>query len=128
MFASFLNSIFQSIFIHRSKDFNEDIRLNCLQHLPNFIGFDVVKPIKTEYLKYLGWACNDYSNHVRVAAIRVMHSLIQVLHFLSLYPSSLSNALFASLFPLHRTMSISLICRTLPTTLWTDSLRLRRAT
>lgn len=79
LFATFLGSIFQSIFIHRSKDFNDEIRLNCLQHLPSFISFDVARPIKTEYLKYVGWACNDYSNHVRAAAIRVLQGLIQVL-------------------------------------------------
>ena len=77
MYAAFLSSIFQSIFIHRSKDFNDEIRLNCLLHISSFICFDQLKPVKTEYLKYLGWACNDYSNHVRLAAVKEIEKLIQ---------------------------------------------------
>lgn len=70
--------IFNSVYISRSKDFSDDIRFICIQNLEHFIRFDPVKAIKTEYLKYLGWACYDYSHAVRFEAVRSLKSLVEV--------------------------------------------------
>ena len=70
---------FNSIYINRSKDSSDDIRLLCVENLEQFIRLDSSKAIKTEYLKYLGWSCYDYSHAVRFEAVRSLNSLVQVI-------------------------------------------------
>lgn len=74
----FVNTLFNSIFVHRVKDFNPDVRAITIQYLNEFILFDMKKPMKVEYLKYLGWACYDYDISVRIHAITAIQNLLQV--------------------------------------------------
>lgn len=74
----FIKDIFNSIFIHRSKDFHENIRLICIKHLFAFVSFDINTTIKTEYLKYYGWALYDRNDLVRLESVQAIKSLIEV--------------------------------------------------
>ena len=80
------DSIFNTIFIHRFKDAQSDVRLVCIRHINEWILFDLKRDIKVEYLKYLGWACNDHNDNVRLEAIQSIISLLKVIIiFLFLY-------------------------------------------
>ncbi|RYH17183.1 hypothetical protein EON65_28975 [archaeon] len=70
--------IFNAIYMHRSKDSHDEIRLTCVRHIHNLILYDMTKPLKTEYLKYLGWACFDYAHSVREEAVKAIKKLVQV--------------------------------------------------
>jgi hypothetical protein len=75
-----VNSIFTSFYYLRSKDFNEEIRYRCLCYLEAFLlNGDPVKPLKNEYLKFLGYACYDHYAANRLEAIEIIKSLIQVI-------------------------------------------------
>lgn len=78
-YNTLINLIFNSIYIHRSKDFSDDIRIHVVPYLPNFLFFDLSKIIKQEYLKYLGWLCNDYASNVRYIAIDIIQQLLEQL-------------------------------------------------
>lgn len=73
------DSIFNSIFIHRFKDAQSDVRLVCIRHINEWIQFDLKRDIKVEYLKYLGWACSDHNSNVRLEAIMSITSLLKVI-------------------------------------------------
>ena len=72
------NTIFNSILLHRIKDFHEEVRTIAVQYILHYIRFDLKRTIHVEYLKYLGWACSDYASSVRLEAIRGIHSLAEV--------------------------------------------------
>ena len=93
-----VGAIFSSVFIHRSKDFNDDIRLHCLQHIQSFLLCDLSLPIKTEYLKYLGWACYDPNKNIRHEAVAIIEVLVNVSQSLPpLRPLSVCHMLTLSL-------------------------------
>lgn len=71
--------LFNSVFAHRIKDSSEVVRAICIRHVNEWVLFDVKRDIKVETLKYIGWACSDYSAAVRLAAIHAMEELIQVM-------------------------------------------------
>jgi hypothetical protein len=74
----FSNTIFNSILLHRIKDFHDEVRATAIRHVLDFVRFDLKRPIHIEHLKYLGWACSDYAAAVRLEAVRAIHSLAQV--------------------------------------------------
>ena len=78
-------TIFNSVYVHRSKDFNHQVRATCIQHLPQYVLFDIKRPLRQEYLKYLGWACSDYEVSVRLAAVRGITQLLEVRKYSAFY-------------------------------------------
>lgn len=64
--------------VHRLKDARDDVRAICTRHLDEWIAFDATRPLKVEYLKYLGWMCSDYSHKVRMEAVKALHRLLSV--------------------------------------------------
>ncbi len=70
--------LFNSVFAHRIKDSSEVVRAICIRHVNEWVLFDVKRDIKVETLKYIGWACSDYSSAVRLVAIHAMEELVQV--------------------------------------------------
>lgn len=66
--------------MHRVKDFHEEVRVTALQHLIDFVRFEpsAKKPLRVEYLKYLGWACSDFCSQVRMDAITSIQELAEV--------------------------------------------------
>jgi len=72
------NILFNSVFVHRIKDSNDTVRMVCLNHVNEWVLFDVKRDLKVETLKYIGWACSDYCSAVRLAAINSMEELLKV--------------------------------------------------
>ena len=70
--------MFNSIFVHRSRDFYEEVRITAMRHLLTFVRFDPVHPVRVDALKYLGWGCGDYAAAVRLESIRAIQELVQV--------------------------------------------------
>jgi lysine/ornithine N-monooxygenase len=73
-----IDGIFNAVFMHRSRDTDSDVRTHCLSHITEFISFHPEELIRQEYLKYLGWACNDTSSQVRIASIQQIRKLVEV--------------------------------------------------
>lgn len=78
--SGFTQSLFNSIFVHRVKDFHDEVRVTALAHLIDFVRFEPSpkKPLRVEYLKYLGWACSDFCSQVRMDAITSIQELVEV--------------------------------------------------
>ena len=80
--STFTQTIFNSIFVHRVKDFHDEVRVTALQHLIDFVRFEpstsTKKPLRVEYLKYVGWACSDFCSQVRMDAITSIQELVEV--------------------------------------------------
>ena len=76
--------VFNSIFVHRSRDFYEEVRITAMRHLLTFVRFDPVHPVRVDALKYLGWGCGDYAAAVRLESIRAIQELVQVYNFIKL--------------------------------------------
>lgn len=76
--VSQIEALFSSVYMHRSRDSNDDVRLHCVQTLRDFVRFDPdpSQPLRSERLKYLGWACNDASHAVRKAAVDTIAELV----------------------------------------------------
>ena len=74
--------VFNSVFVHRVKDFYEEVRLTATRHLLDFVRVDLQHPVRVDALKYLGWGCGDYASAVRLESIRAIHELVQVLYAL----------------------------------------------
>jgi hypothetical protein len=73
-----ITRIFEDVFFHRSKDFNDDVRFTCVAHLKELILFDTEKAIKTEYLKYLARSFYDTSGSIRLEAVHILEELVDV--------------------------------------------------
>lgn len=73
-----IDSLFHTVYMHRSRDSNEEVRLHSLQCLHSFLCFvpDHDGLLRSEYLKYLGWACNDPCGRIRVEAVRQLKKLL----------------------------------------------------
>lgn len=101
--CEFANTLFNSIAVHRLKDYKHEVRACAVLYLNDFILFDTKKPVRSEHLKYLGWACYDYDSPVRLNAIKAIKDLLTVR---SLLPTSILHIPqpfldFILLLPLH---------------------------
>lgn len=81
-----VETVFQSIFVHRYKDSGEQVRRVCAGHLGTWITLDPVHNVKDEYLKYIGWLCSDKASSVRLEAVRCIDKLLNVSAFLPFFP------------------------------------------
>jgi hypothetical protein len=88
-----ITAIFTTIFVSRSKDVLDTIRLRCLFHLGAWMKTDPERStlnriiffhsrnlrwIEDDYLKYIGWMASDRSHPVRLEAIEVLTELLEV--------------------------------------------------
>lgn len=76
--CEFANTLFNSIAVHRLKDYKHEVRACAVLYLNDFILFDTKKPVRSEHLKYLGWACYDHDSLVRLNAIKAIKDLLTV--------------------------------------------------
>ncbi len=56
---SFMDQLFNSVFVHRHRDVDADIRARCIMCLGECIAKYKIKFFDNSYLKYLGWSLND---------------------------------------------------------------------
>jgi hypothetical protein len=92
-YEGLITVIFNAVFAHRYKDFNETIRAHCIRRLGQWILQDPARLLENTYLKYLGWLCSDRCNEVRLEAVKTVALVcdVSVHHFLYCLDLSLSK-------------------------------------
>eukprot|EP01034_Spumella_vulgaris_P026896 gene26896-33545_t len=75
--SALCNTLFNSVLVHRLKDFNEEVRVVAVRHLQAFLRFDLKAPLRIEFLKYVGFSCSDFSAVVRLEAVKLVWTLLQ---------------------------------------------------
>jgi hypothetical protein len=75
-FQDLINTIFNTIFAHRYKDYFPIIRSTCAYYLGQFMLVDPHQFVEDTYLKYLGWLANDKSAFVRRAVVTSLVSAL----------------------------------------------------
>ncbi len=75
--SALCNTLFNSVLVHRLKDFNEEVRVVAVRHLQAFLRFDPKAPLRVEFLKYVGFSCSDFSAMVRLEAVKLVWTLLQ---------------------------------------------------
>jgi hypothetical protein len=88
-----LDNIFNTVFIHRSKDFNDFLRLRTIAHLPAFVTvcYSVETPLREENLKYLGFALYDNNAAVRAEAVSIYQRFVDARFFCLMYYNDCKN-------------------------------------
>ncbi len=71
------STIFNSVLVHRLKDFQESVRVVAVRSLRAFLLFDPKNSLRLEYLKYVGFSCSDYADSVRLEAVRIVAALLR---------------------------------------------------
>jgi cohesin complex subunit SA-1/2 len=61
---TFMEQLFNSVFVHRHRDVDSDIRARCIMCLGECIAKYKTKFFENSYLKYLGWSLNDKVSHL----------------------------------------------------------------
>ena len=71
-------NLFNSVLIHRLRDTQEIVRIQCTRHLGDWMALDPDRFYKDEYFKYIGWMCYDHTGAVRREAVRSFGKLLKV--------------------------------------------------
>ena len=56
---NFMDQLFSSVFVHRHRDVDAEIRARCIVSLGQCVAKYKTKFFDNSYLKYLGWSLND---------------------------------------------------------------------
>lgn len=74
----FLSVFFNGIFVHRTRDVESIIRVECIKELCNWIQTYQSYFTDNTYLRFLGWAFNDQSASVRSESIKSLIRLYKI--------------------------------------------------
>ncbi|KZO94707.1 hypothetical protein CALVIDRAFT_198341 [Calocera viscosa TUFC12733] len=76
--VEFMKEFFDGIFVHRYRDFDPEIRAECMHELGNWMKACPSYWLDAQYLRYAGWLLSDASTHVRLAALKALTPLYSV--------------------------------------------------
>lgn len=71
----YLEDIFLSVFIHRYRDVDNIIRIECLRALGHWMMTYEAIFFQAKYLRYFGWLLSDPTDSVREEAVRIIQRL-----------------------------------------------------
>lgn len=74
----FLTEFFNSIFVHRIRDVESIIRVECVKELCNWMQSYQAYFVDNNYIRFLGWAFNDQSASVRSECIKSLIRLYKI--------------------------------------------------
>ncbi|KAG0166341.1 hypothetical protein DFQ28_010664 [Apophysomyces sp. BC1034] len=74
----FLNDFFESIFVHRSRDIESVIRIECVKDLCIWMQQYPTHFVDNQYLRYFGWAFNDQVASVRSESVKSVIRLCKI--------------------------------------------------
>jgi cohesin complex subunit SA-1/2 len=74
----FLTEFFNSIFVHRSRDVESVIRVECIKELCSWMQGYQAYFVSNNYLRFMGWAFNDQSGSVRSEVIKSLIRLYKI--------------------------------------------------
>ncbi|EPX70546.1 mitotic cohesin complex [Schizosaccharomyces octosporus yFS286] len=80
--SEYLNSYFDSVFVHRYRDVEPKIRIDCLKELGNWINVVPSVFFSGSYLRYLGWMLSDTNTTARLTVVKVLHKIFETESFL----------------------------------------------
>ena len=73
-----MKDTFDTVFVHRYRDVDSNIRLECVQSLGYWIETVPVKYYDAEYLRYLGWMLADLEGSIRLETIKRLIAILQI--------------------------------------------------
>ncbi|ODQ79675.1 hypothetical protein BABINDRAFT_175852 [Babjeviella inositovora NRRL Y-12698] len=71
----YLKDISNTTFVHRYRDVDPQIRVECMKHLGLWMDIYPELFFESTYLRYFGWLLNDASHLVRVEVVRALTRL-----------------------------------------------------
>lgn len=71
----YLGDVFLNVFVHRYRDIDSAIRVECLRALGNWMIINESMFFQAKYLRYFGWLISDPNDSVREEAIKIIHKL-----------------------------------------------------
>lgn len=74
----FLTEFFNSIFVHRSRDVESVIRVECYKELCHWMQSYQAFFVDNNYLRFFGWAFNDQNASVRSEVIKSIVKLLKI--------------------------------------------------
>lgn len=74
----FLTEFFNSIFVHRSRDVESIIRVECIKELGNWMQGYQAYFVSNNYLRFMGWAFNDRNGNVRCEVLKSLARLYKI--------------------------------------------------
>ena len=78
-----IRSLFIKIMKRRTRDVALEIRVQTIHAIGRWICSRTEVFVATEWLKYIGWALNDGSSHLRLVALNQVHIILNCVHSLS---------------------------------------------
>ncbi|KAJ3022534.1 hypothetical protein HKX48_005951 [Thoreauomyces humboldtii] len=73
-----MNDLFDSVFVHRYRDTDYVIRMECISELGIWIQKFPDTYLDPQYLRYLGWLLSDKNHLVRMEAVRSLSKLYAI--------------------------------------------------
>ncbi|KAI8818342.1 uncharacterized protein EV422DRAFT_181064 [Fimicolochytrium jonesii] len=75
---TFMDDLFDSVFVHRYRDSEAIIRMECIRELGSWILHLPETYLSPQYLRYLGWMLSDKNGQVRLEALSSLSRLYAV--------------------------------------------------
>lgn len=72
-----LKDIFDTVFVHRYRDIDPKIRIDCVQELSNWITILPEKFFDGQYIRYLGWVLSDTVAATRLEVVKSLTKLFR---------------------------------------------------
>ncbi|KAI8052988.1 hypothetical protein BDF22DRAFT_686466 [Syncephalis plumigaleata] len=70
-----LDHLFDGIFVHRYRDIDPAIRVDCVSFLGDWVIRYPDRFVDNQYIRYLGWSMTDNMPHPRIATLRALIKL-----------------------------------------------------
>ena len=74
---TYLRDLFDTVYVHRYRDVEEKIRVECVAALGNWITLYRKMFLEGQYLRYLGWIMSDPNSPTRLEVVRTAQSVVQ---------------------------------------------------
>lgn len=68
---------FSTVFLHRYRDVDPKIRLDCVSYLSDWITTYSELFFDVQYLRYLGWVLSDVASATRLEVVKQLHKLFK---------------------------------------------------
>ena len=73
----YLRDLFDTVYVHRYRDVEEKIRVECVAALGNWIVLYRKMFLEGQYLRYLGWIMSDPNSPTRLEVVRQLKALFK---------------------------------------------------
>lgn len=78
----FILLIIHSVFVHRFRDLDPNIRAECVRALGQWLKKYPEQFLDANYLRYIGWVLSDSENHVRLEAVKALSGVYDQTEYL----------------------------------------------